>query len=323
VFVPQGWRLDLAGIPSDRHWSSMVEVARRAESAGFESVWLYDHFHTVPLATQEPTYEAWSLIAALATITDRIRLGQMCTCNSYRPPAYLAKVAASADVISGGRVEMGIGAGWYEQEYLAYGYEFPRPSVRIGQLAEAIEVMRLMWTEQEATFDGKYYQLRGAICQPKPIQQPHIPIWVAGGGEQLTLRVAAQSAAYTNFGGGGSAEEFAAKSAKLAEHCREVGRDFSEIVRTVNFNVVCEPDQAAVEERLDWIEEHYRSLVGEERAARSRRNFEPLAGTPDQLVERLRPWVDAGMGYAIFYFAEAAFDQSGLERLAREVIPAL
>lgn len=322
AFIPQGWRLDLAGIPRQDHWQTMLTVSSKAEAAGYESIWVYDHFHTVPVATQEPTYEAWTLMAALAASTDRVRLGQMCTSNSYRPPAYLAKVAASVDVISGGRLEMGIGAGWYEKEYLGYGYEFPRPSVRIGQLAEGVEIMQRMWTEDEVYFDGKHYRLRGAICQPKPVQKPHIPFWVAGGGEQLTLRVAAEYASYTNFGGG-SLEEFSHKSEVFARHCREVGRDFDSIVRSVNFNVVCAPDEKAVAERLDWIEAHHARLVEPERAARSRRNFEAMSGTPEQLVEKLRPWVAAGLGYAIFYFSEAAYDPTGLELVAREVLPAL
>lgn len=322
VFIPQGWRLDLVGIPREAHWSTMTNVASAAEAAGYESIWVYDHFHTVPVESQEPTYEAWSLMAALATATSRVRLGQMCTCNSYRLPSYLAKVAASVDVISGGRVEMGIGAGWYEKEYLGYGYDFARPSVRIGQLGEGIEIMKRMWTEDEVHFDGKHYQLRGAICQPKPVQKPHIPLWVAGGGEQLTLRVAAEHASYTNFGGA-SVEEFSRKSAIFAEHCREVGRDFASVVRTVNFNVICAPDEARVAARLAWIEDHYRPLTGDERAARSAGNFRMMAGTPEQLVEKLRPWVKAGLGYGIFYFAEAAYDQSGLQLLAEEVLPSL
>jgi F420-dependent oxidoreductase-like protein len=200
AFVPQGWRLDLVGIEREDEWSTMVDVAQTIERAGYESLWVYDHFHTVPVPTQEVTYEAWTLMAALATVTDTVRLGQMCTCNSYRPPSYLAKVAASIDVISGGRVEMGIGAGWYEHEYDGYGYPYPKPSVRIGQLREGVEIMKRMWTEDEVHFDGEHYTLKGAICQPKPLQDPHIPFWIAGGGEQLTLRVAARYASYTNFG---------------------------------------------------------------------------------------------------------------------------
>lgn len=299
----------------------MASLARTIEDLGFESLWVYDHFHTVPVATQEPTYEAWTLMGAFAAVTDRVRLGQMCTCNSYRPPAYLAKVAASIDVISGGRLEMGIGAGWYEAEYLGYGYSFDKPSVRIGRLGEAVEIMRRMWTEDEVTFEGEHYHLQGAICQPKPVQDPHIPLWIAGGGEQLTLNVAARHASYTNFAN--SVEEFRDKSEVLAGHCRDVGTDFDAIVRSANFNVVCEETEAAVDDRVAWIVDHYRPFVDAERLEGIERMFRKTAGTPDQLVSQFREWQEAGMSYALCYFLEAAYDTSGLERFAREVIPAL
>ena len=320
-FVPQGWRLDLAGIEPDQHWPTMSGVAATIERSGFESLWVYDHFHTVPVPTQEPTYEAWTIMAALAAVTDTVRLGQMCTANGYRSPAYLAKVAASVDVVSGGRLEMGIGAGWYEHEYLGYGYPFPKPSVRIGELDEAVQIMKAMWTEDEVHFEGKHYRLDGAICRPRPIQDPHIPLWVAGGGEQLTLRIAAKYAAYTNFAD--TPEEFAAKSEILRGHCEVVGRDFDEIVRSTNLNTVCAPTEAEVEERLDWIRDHYVAFVSPERAEKIRVAFSHMAGTPEQLVEKLRVWEAVGVSYAIHYFAEAAYDRSGIELFAREVIPAL
>ncbi|MFO7549531.1 MAG: LLM class F420-dependent oxidoreductase [Acidimicrobiia bacterium] len=321
AFIPQGWRLDLAGVDPLQHWPTIAAVAQTIERAGYESVWVYDHFHTSPVPTQEVTYEAWTLMGALATVTDTVRLGQMCTCNSYRPPAYLAKVAATVDVISHGRVEMGIGAGWYEHEYLGYGYEFPAPSVRIGQLREGVEIMRRMWTEDEVHYEGEHYTLRGAICRPRPVQQPHIPLWIAGGGEQLTLAVAARHAAYTNFGN--DVDEFRHKSAVLRGHCRSAGADFDAIVRSSNFNVVCEDTEAEVEARLDWIRDHHAALVPPARADRIRGLFTAMAGTPDQLVERFAPWVEAGLGYGILYFAEAGIDTSGIERFASEVAPAL
>lgn len=320
AFVPQGWRLDLVGIDRSQHWPVMTAVARTIEQSGYESAWVYDHFHTVPEPSQEATYEAWTLMGALAAVTETVRLGQMCTCNSYRPPSYLAKVAATIDVISGGRLEMGIGAGWYEHEYLGYGYEFPKGSVRIDQLREAVEIMRRMWTEDEVHYEGKHYKLAGAICRPRPVQEPHIPLWIAGGGEQLTLRVAAEHAAYTNFGN--SLEEFRHKSEVLAGHCRDLGRDFDEIVRTSNFNVVCAESEAAVAERLAWIRELNGRQLSADRLDRYLRMWD-MAGTPEQLVEKLRPWKEAGLGYAIGYFVEAGHDTSGLELFAREVIPAL
>ena len=323
AFVPQGWRLDLVGVDPSDQWDTMLSVAKTIEASGYESLWVYDHFHTVPVPTQEVTYEAWTLMAALAVTTSTVRLGQMCTCNGYRNPAYLAKVASNIDVMSGGRLEMGIGGGWYEHEYDGYGYPFPKASVRLGELREAAEIMTALWTEDEVTYNGDHYQLTGAINQPKPIQDPHIPFWIAGGGEKVTLNIAARHAQYTNFGG--TIEEFTHKSDVLADHCADVGRDFSEIVRSTNLNVVCAPTEAEVQERLEWIRTHYAPFVGDERAERIVQSVTDAgtAGTPDQLVETLRSWAGAGCDYSIVYFFEAAYDASGLELFAHEVIPTL
>ncbi len=322
AFVPQGWTLDLVNISPEDHWETMVGVAKTIESSGFESGWVYDHFHTVPEPTQEPTYEAWALMSALAVATDTLRLGQMCTCNSYRPPAYLAHAAASIDVISGGRLEMGIGAGWYEHEFRAHGYDFPKPSVRIGQLAEGIEIMKRMWTEDEAFFEGEHYRIDGARCQPKPLQDPHIPFWIAGGGEQLTLNVAARYASYTNFAG--DPETFARKSKVLKGHCEDVGTDFDAITRSMNIIAVCAPTDAEANERLDEMEGRLRPIVTEQgrletfmTEARSR------SGPPDKIVEEIRPYTEAGLDYLIVRFPDAAYDRSGIELFGREVIGAL
>jgi alkanesulfonate monooxygenase SsuD/methylene tetrahydromethanopterin reductase-like flavin-dependent oxidoreductase (luciferase family) len=188
-------------------------------------------------------------------------------------------------------------------------------------LREAVEIMQRMWTADEVTFDGKYYTLKGAICRPQPIQQPHIPLWIAGGGEKLTLNVAARYASYTNFGE--SLEDFVRKSAILQGHCEDVGADFGAIVRSTNLLVVCEETESAVEERISWIKDHYRPFVSSERLEGIEAMYREFAGTPEQLVSRLRPWVEAGMTYGIVYFPEAAYDTSGLERFAREVVPAL
>jgi alkanesulfonate monooxygenase SsuD/methylene tetrahydromethanopterin reductase-like flavin-dependent oxidoreductase (luciferase family) len=260
-------------------------------------------------------------MGALAVATERIRLGQMCTCNSYRPPAYLAKVAASIDVISGGRVEMGIGGGWYEQEYLGYGYEFPPPAVRLGQLAEGVEIMRRMWTEDEVHYQGKHYQLKGAICQPKPVQQPHIPLWVAGGGEQLTLRIAAKHAAYTNFGD--NLEEFNMKSKILAEHCRQVGTDFDSITRSAIFRIVIGETEAEVAARLDQVRSYYSKWVSGDALDRQLSFYGKASGTPEQMIETFKQWQTAGMTYAICYFFNVAMDRSGLDLFTRTVMPAL
>lgn len=323
LFIPQGWRQDLTGIEPHEHWAVMNGLAQHADAGtAFDSIWVYDHFHAVPEPNGEATHEAWSLISAFAASTSRVRLGQMCTCMAYRNPAYLAKVATTADVISGGRVEMGIGAGWYEHEWRAYGYGFPTAGERLAMLDEGVQIFRQMWTEGVATLDGTHYQVSGAQLSPLPLQAGGPPLWIAGGGEKKTLRIAAQHAQYTNFDG--TPETFAAKSAILAEHCAAVGRDFAEITRSANYNVVIGATTADVEDKLAWIEEHYARTVPERAAgvaADLRRG--PLVGTPEQVVAKLHELEALGMTYAITYFADAAYDRSSIELFEREVVPAL
>ena len=331
VFVPQGWRMDLAGIEPDQHWGVMAGLAERAEmTRRWESVWVYDHFHTVPEPSQQASHEAWTLMAALAAVTSRIRLGQMCTCMAYRNPAYLAKVAATIDIISEGRVEMGIGAGWYEHEWRAYGYGFPSAGDRLGMLEEGVQIFREMWTKGTATLNGRHYQVDGAICAPRPLQgttQPGsahngIPVWVAGGGEKKTLRIAAKYADYTNF----AAEDFEHKSAVLAAHCADVGRDFGEITRSTNINVVIGETEKDVKDRLAWTRDHY-LRAGVSQATLDQQVGGQLAGagvgTPEQIVEKLTALKALGLGYTIAYFTEAAYDTSGMNLFENLVIPEL
>jgi F420-dependent oxidoreductase-like protein len=321
AFVPQGWRITLSGIDVAQHWPTMLGVAKDIERLGYESLWVYDHFHTVPEPTQEVTYEAWTMMAALAATTDTVRLGQMCTCNTYRPPAYLAKVASSIDVISGGRLEMGIGAGWYEHEHDGYGYEFKSPGGRLGMLREGVEIMKAMWTEDEVTYKGEYYELDGAICQPKPVQKPHIPFWIAGGGEKVTLNIAARYAQYTNFGGD-ALENFTRKSEILKGHCEDVGTDYDSITRSANFNVLCAESDREVQEKKDWLLGHLKNSVSDRRAERFTALYDDTSGTPEQVISWLKDYEAAGMSYAIVNFADVAYDRGSLELFSEEVIPA-
>lgn len=318
AFLPQGWRLDLVGIPVEDHWSTMLATARTIESCGYEGLWVFDHFHTVPVPTQQVTYEAWTLMAALAAATDTVRLGQMCTCTPYRQPSYLAKVASSIDVISGGRVDMGIGAGWYEHEFDGYGYEFLEPAERIAMLREGVEIMQQMWTDDEVHYEGRYYTLKGAICQPKPMQKPSIPTWIAGGGEQLTLRVVARYAQCSNWAG--SIDEWKHKSELLAQHCSAVGRDFGEITRSTNLTTFCVADEAAAEAKLAWFRDKMAPFVDPDDVIR---RYGLVARTPEQIVEHLSPYRAAGCDYLIVNLPDAAYDPSGLELFASQVIPAL
>ena len=326
IFIPQGWRHDLVGIEPERHWEVMNGLAQAADAGPWESLWVYDHFHTVPEPTEEATHEAWSLMSAFAATTTRIRLGQMCTCIAYRNPAYLAKVAATVDVISGGRLEMGIGAGWYEHEWRAYGYGFPDAPARLRMLREGVEILRQSWTTGTATLDGEFYQVDGAIVRPLPLQPGGIPMWVAGGGEKVTLKIAAQYASYTNFNGG--AEVFAHKSDLLREHCTTVGTDFDAIVRSSNFNTIIGTTESEVQSRIDAIEARLEPALGEQLAAKyvaqyRQPNGEALIGTPEQIAETLQHRRDLGLGYSIHNFPESAYDRSGVELFEREVLPAL
>jgi F420-dependent oxidoreductase-like protein len=323
MFVPQGWRLDLAGIAPSEHWATMRDLAQAADAGPFESIWVYDHFHTIPVPTEEATHEAWSLMSAFAAATTRVRLGQMCTCMGYRNPAYLAKVAATVDVISGGRVEMGIGAGWYEHEWRAYGYGFPSAGDRLGMLDEGVQIMHQLWTTGTATLSGKHYQVAGAIGRPLPIQDGGIPLWIAGGGERKTLRIAAKYARFTNFDA--TPDIFERKSEILAQHCKDLGTDFGAIVRSSNFNIIIGETEADVADKIDWVRAHYRPLVPAESVERNVAMLSsgPLVGTSEQITEELGKLRDLGLGYVIGNFVDAAYDRNGIDLFASKVIPAL
>ncbi len=325
IFIPQGWRHDLVGIAAAENWSTMKRLAQEADAGPWESLWVYDHFHTVPEPSDESTHESWTLMSAFGAVTERIRLGQMCTCMSYRNPAYLAKVAATVDHVSGGRVEMGIGAGWYEHEWRAYGYGFPEVKERLGRLPEGVEIFTQAWTTGSATLDGQYYQVDGATVRPLPIQEGGIPIWVAGAGEQVTLKIAAKYAQYTNFSAG-NLETWNRKSELLKGHCEALGTDFGAITRSSNFNTIVAASEAEVEKKLEELEARISRFVSPAAAAGFVGQFrgeQGLIGTPEQIVEKLTEREAAGLGYAICYFPDTAYDRSTAELFEREVIPAL
>ncbi len=284
VFMPQGWKMELIDIPNPADkWNIAVDTALHAEVLGFDSIWVYDHFHNVPKPAHEAVFECWTVMAAISQRTSRIRLGQMVGCNLYRPPALLAKITSTLDVISGGRLDWGVGAGWYENECRGYGYEFPVPKDRIAMLKETVEIVKSMWTQPETTYTGKYYQTVRGNCDPKPMQQPHPPIWIGGGGEQLTLRVVAQYADYSNFGG--TADEFARKREILKGHCAKVGRDEDEIRKTWSPEILIRD----TEQELKDLQS--RSTRGESFETWRASN---LIGTPDQVGERIQKYIDLG-----------------------------
>jgi len=324
LFIPQGWRLDLVDIPTEQQWPVMRDLAAYADAGPWDSLWVYDHFHTVPVPTDEATHEAWTLMSAYAASTSRIKLGQMCTAMGYRNPVYLAKVAATADIISGGRVQMGIGGGWYQHEWEAYGYGFPSAGVRLGMLDEGVQIMRDAWRDGRVSLDGKHYQIDGAIVAPKPLQDGGPPLWIAGGGEKVTLRIAAKYARYTNFTS--EPDGFVHKSKVLADHCRAVGTDYDAIVRSANFNAVIGTSESDVSDRIARLRAQQVAkadgaavdvMLGTVSAPES------ATGTTEQAIEKLKRMQELGCEYAIMYFPEAAYDRTGIELFEREVIPAL
>ena len=283
AFIPQGWRMDLSGVPINEQWETIINSANKIEELGYHSLWVYDHFHTVPSPTQDPTYECWSLMAALSQTTSKVRLGQMCTCNSYRNPAYLTKVASTIDVMSGGRLEYAIGAGWYDQEYKAYGYDYPSAGVRLKMLEESLIIYKKMTTEDEASFEGEYYQINKAINQPKPIQKPHPPLWVCGGGEKVTLKLLARYGDYGNWDV--DVEGFINKSNILREHCENENREFSDIGRTLHTNVIIGENQADLDSKIEKISE-FTSIPKDMYLSK------PLVGVKNKVFEKIIPGVN-------------------------------
>jgi F420-dependent oxidoreductase-like protein len=217
-------------------------VWRIADEAGFDHCWCMDHFATLGGRDDGPIFEAWTLLAAMAAATSRTRIGCAVTGNTYRHPAVLAKAAVTVDHLSGGRLEFGIGAGWAENEHTMLGLPFGTAGDRADRLEEACQVIRSLWTQALTSFAGRHYQLTDAVAEPKPVQQPHPPIWIGGAGRRRTLRIAAQHASVWNAPGG-SPQGVAELSGVLDRHCADVGRDPSEIRRSVQVRMPATPDE--------------------------------------------------------------------------------
>jgi len=313
VFVPQGWRMDLVEIEDPyEQYEAMTRVAKVAEgTSAYDSIWVYDHFHTVPEPTKETTFECWTITAGLSRDTQSIKIGQMVTCNGYRNPALLAKIASTVDVMSNGRLLCGLGAGWYEHEWRAYGYGFPEVPERMRMFREACEIVHRMWTEDDVVFDGEFYQIDRPINEPKGVQSPHPSFWIGGGGEKVTLRLVARWADACNVIAR-DPETLRHKFDVLRGHCEDLGRDYEEITRSNSTNVFL------LEEGED--PEEATALA---RGAKSYDEYskEFMVGTADEISERLQPKVDAGVNYLIVYLPRVAYDPSMVERFAKEVVP--
>jgi len=269
------------GTPPDRLFDRVVEQAQAAEAAGFTLVTVMDHLNQIPgIAPQgEPMLEAWSVLAALARETARVRLGTLVTGVTYRNPALLAKTATTLDVISGGRAVFGLGAAWFEAEHDGFGFDFPPIRERMDRLDEALEIVRGMFTHERSTFEGRHYRTHGAINVPRPVQPGGPRILVGGGGEQRTLRIAARHADMTHWFPLGL-DVLQRKTGILAGYCEAIGRDPATVERTLAAPVLVAADEATAEQM--------RALLPEERRAHV------AAGTPEQAADGLRPYLDAG-----------------------------
>src|SRR6266481_6509388 len=306
IDIPNGWKMSLVDIKDPvEAYEAMTNIVTTGDELGYDSAWVVDHFHTVPTPTQEITFECMMMLAALARDTKNIRIGQIVTCNSYRHPALLAKMASTFDVLSHGRLNFGIGAGWYEHEYRAYGYPYPDAPERLRMLREALQVILAMWSSEEATFKGTYYQVRGAINRPKGVQKPHIPILIGGGGEKVTLKLVAQYGDACNVLG--DLETIKHKLAVLKEHCETVGRDFATIHCTTG--AVCsiaEDDETALALLPPPVRNQLRDTS--------------LVGSPQTIRQRITALEDVGIHELILDFPTSATDLTPIHRFAREFV---
>lgn len=281
VIVPQGWTGEYDGWDAGRAWERTKEVAVQAETLGFESIWLFDHFHTVPVPTEEITFESFTSLAALGAITNRVRLGHIVICAGFRNPGMTAKMISTMDVQTGGRMELGIGAGWKRDEWEAYGYGFPDTRPRLDNLRDQLEVLTRMMGSPRASFEGEYASVADAINIPQPLQQPRVPIMVGGNGPNVTWRLAARYADELNLDGM-SPEETAKALPVIASRCEEIGRD---------------PADLPVSVHIFW------------------RNFEPAGA---QRVDLLGRYADLGVSRIQGLLQRSADTDEALELLAAD-----
>jgi F420-dependent oxidoreductase-like protein len=314
---PHPLRFGIQAGPVDIPYAARRAYWQEAERLGYDWASIGDHFMPNPVfgaRDTEPWSEAWTTLAALAEATTRIRIGVLVTSVGFRHPALLAKMAATLDVISGGRLEFGIGAGYLEAEYRMYGLPFPPAAVRLAQLDEALRVCKLLWTQEHADFAGKYFTLTNAVCEPKPVQRPHPPIWVGGGGERKTLRiVAAHADGWNAFPA--PVEQLRHKLDVLRGHCEAVGRDYNAIRKQLVCTAIVRRDEAQVAEELA-------RFAAERQAPLERARQMAIAGTPEQVAAALAPYIAIGFDMVLL-MERAPLDDETLRLFMHEVAPRL
>ena len=316
-------------------WNAVRDCALAAERSGFSSVWVSDHLfldwgkYGGP-STRQTSLECWTTLSALAAATSRVRVGSLTLCNDLRSPALLAKMAASLDLLSGGRLDIGLGAGWYEPEYQAAGIDFDSAGTRIRRLGEAAEVLGRLLAGEELTFDGEHYQVQEAVCLPRPHQSPRPPIWIGGKGD-LLLRTAARVADGWNFSWIGSFETYAERSRAAGEACEQEGRDPSTLKRSVGAYVLAGRSDADLKARFERLVERTPEGVFPDRTSSSAVSWDAfrkdhVTGTVGEVTERLGRLSDLGVSEVVVTAGALPFqlaDLDDVELLGNEVAPAL
>lgn len=301
IFLPTGFAQEFAGFPDPMAaFARVVDIARMADDAGYHALLAPDHLTTVR-PSGHPVFEAWTLITALARETTNVRVGHLVTANGYRNPALQAKMASTVDVLSGGRLEFGIGSGWLEPDHVQYGYDYGTTGGRLRRLEEALQVILALWTEQKATFSGEYYRVQDAVNEPKGVQRPHIPLMIAGSGEKRTLRLVAQYGDACNIMD--SAEVAARKFAVLRDHCADVGRDYDTIKRTVTTPCIIRDTDADARALIPLASKFV--FPGDVGAY-------GLVGTLDTVKRRIAAFEEAGVQELVVYFE----DPTSVEQVA-------
>jgi len=291
-------------------FKTLTARARSAEEEGFDSFWLMDHLIMIPVVgnPEDPMLESWTTLSSLVGVTKKIRLGTLVTGNIYRNPALLAKMGATVDVLSGGRLFMGVGAGWFEKEAEAYGIPHYDVPGRLKRLSEALQIIRGMWSEGSFSFEGKFYNISKAICMPKPLQKPHPPIMIGGDGEKTLLRLVAKYGDACNLFGG-SAVVVRHKLSVLKEHCKAVRRDYDEILKTRLGSVIIAKDRGQAI-----------SIAEEDGISPERLKSRTIFGSPAEVKAEIRELADAGLEYLILNMPPKR-EETMLKQFAEEIIP--
>lgn len=291
------------------NFTTIKEAAQLCDELGYDSVWFYDHILGMG-GIDVDIYEAWTLMSAISSVTRNVKIGTMVLCNSFRHPPLLAKMASTLDVISNGRLDFALGAGWFEEEYRAYGYPFPDTRTRIEQLEESVRIIRSMWTDEKSAFSGRHYRVREAYCNPKPVQKPHPPITIGGSGDKYLLRIVAELADGWNCPAT-SALEFDSKIDVLRSHCDDVGRDISNI--TISQQTVCviAENHSLLEEKLSKAQRRYGFFGDVGKLG--------ITGTPDQCIKKIKDDLKKGINKYTIFFSDIMKPET-LELFAKEVM---